>query len=142
VIAWRRPGRTRTIRHLRGAGLSEPPALRPFVAPELDAEEFRNQIDHLADSLASSVDEATPHVLDNLINSRADRWRYETDVAYAAYRAGARLPQGEVAARLELTRDLWVCDLGRLAEIGLAVSTALSQLMHSDDEEFPADDRG
>lgn len=142
-MSWRRPGRNRTTRYLRGAGLAEPPPPQAvFAAPALDVEDFGKQVDSLADSLAASVDEATPNVLDNLINSQADRWIYETDAAYASHLARSRLPEGEVAARVGLTRDLWMTDLGRLAEIGLAVESALTQLLHDDNEEYTADDRG
>ena len=134
-----RPGSAGRQRLLRGAGLRRPsPPPRAHVPPEIDADAFRSTVEELAESLAESVDEATPDALTNLVNSWADQWIATVEAAHSRHGIESRLAAGRAAARAQLTRDLWLRDLCRLAEIGQAVEAAVTRLA----EEEPVDDHG
>ena len=122
---WRRPGFARRRRLVRGAGLTDPPpAPTAFTPPPVDVDAYRARIEHHADSLVDALDEATGHALDTLVNLWADQWVAALDAEHEVYLPKVGEAAGEAEARVALTRGLWMHDVSRLGEIGVAVEKA------------------
>jgi hypothetical protein len=75
-----------------------------------------------------SVDEATGHPLDNLINAQGDEWRRKLRQQYHAYRPAAYYRLRQANAIVEQYQQLREDDLMRLRSAEIAVETALLAL--------------
>lgn len=134
----RRPGLARRRRLAEGAGLPEhvaPP--ERFTPTDVDEQGHRRQIEELAAGLVHSVDEATPHAMDNLINAWADTWISTADAEHSEFGIRSALALGRTEAHTALTKILWLEDVSRLVEVGVAVEAALTHLTEETEAALP-----
>lgn len=138
---WRRqPGRRQRARLLRGADPTHDVATLAFVPPEIDLDSYRARVEGFADSLTESVDDVTGHALHGLINAWADQWIATMNARYSTYLAESELVDGEADAQVASSRQLWMHELARFAETGMAVEATLTYLIDEVPEEGdPAD---
>jgi len=83
---------------------------------------------------SESVDEATGHPLDNLINAQGDEWRQKLRQQFLAYRAAANSNLGRANALVEQYQHLREDDLVSLRSAEIAVETALLALSGQEPE--------
>lgn len=126
----RRPGLRRRRMLARGAGIADAaPVITAFVPPEIDVDGYRAQIEKDADSLTDSVDDVTGHVLHGRINAWADQQIASLVAEYSTHLAQFKTVEGEAEARATLSRQLWMEELTRLVETGIAVEATLAYLI-------------
>lgn len=125
----RSPRRNRRVERLGGY---------PSAPPELPVEAFKPELSHqqrLQQALGwvsrlgpESVDEATGHPLDNLVNSSSIDWQRQLHQQYQAYLASARSRRRQAMALVEQYRYLGNPDLKRLQAAETAVEEAMLTL--------------
>ena len=110
----------------------------PAAGPQLTVEPFQPVLSHqtrLTQALEwvsslgpDSVDEATGHPLDNLVNAHSDDWQRRLDQQYHAYQASARGRLRQAYAIVEQCQHLRDLDLKRLEATEIAVEEAMLSL--------------
>ena len=133
IIQWlRRPWlrrREKRVELLGGYPQTGPDAQTESFQPILDETARIQQIlGEVATLGPESVDEATGHPLDNLINAQGDTWARKLNQQYLAYLPMARNRQGQAHAIVEQYEQLHEQDLLRLHTAEIAVETALQAL--------------
>jgi hypothetical protein len=123
----------------RSGSVDDAPALPTFVPPEIDVASYRARVESFADSLNESVDDVTGHALHGLINAWADQWIASMNARYSAYLAQSEIVDGDTAARVASSRQLWMHELARFAETGMAVEATLTYLIDDVCEGAPTD---
>jgi hypothetical protein len=128
-VKQRMPRRNKRVERLGGY---------PTPGPELPVERFEPQLNHqqrLAQAIdwvntlgRESVDEATGHPLDNLVNAHSDDWQRRLAQQYRAYYAAAQSRVRQSMALAEQYRHLWEQDQKRLEAAEIAVEHAMLSL--------------
>lgn len=127
--AARPPRRSRQVQRLGGY---------PSAGPQLPVEKFEPVLSHqqrLAQALEwvarlgpESVDEATGHPLDNLVNAASADWQRRLDQQHQEYLARAKSRRREAIAIVEQYRHLGNHDLKRLQAAETAVEESMLSL--------------
>jgi hypothetical protein len=131
-------GRTRKLRMSRRDKRIKLFGGYPGQNPKIPVETFRpvlGRSERLAEILRGvttlgpdSVDEATGHPLDNLVNAQGDEWEYRLRQQYLAYRAAAGRYLGGAWAIVEQYRQVHEQDQARLRDTEVAVEAGLAAL--------------
>jgi hypothetical protein len=133
IIQWlRRPWlrrREKRVELLGGYPQTGPDAEAASFRPVLDeAGRIQRILDGVSTLGPESVDEATGHPLDNLINAEGDSWARKLNQQYLAYLPMAQRRLGQAHAIEEQYEQLHEQDLQRLHTAEIALETALQAL--------------
>ena len=135
---WRRRGNGRAMvagARRRRWGAS-PPEVARFAPAAVDETDARQRIEAFIGGLTpESLDEATGHSLDNLVNSWAEKWVADVLVQYATYHSGANYRAGEALAALDKQARLRTSRERDFALMDLALEAAVLRMAR----EWPAD---
>jgi hypothetical protein len=133
IIRWlRRPWlrrREKRVELLGGYPQTGPDAQAACFQPELDeAGRIQRVLGSVSTLGPESVDEATGHPLDNLVNAEGDAWARKLNQQYLVYLPVAQDRLGQAHAIVEQYQQLHAQDLLRLHTAEIAVETALQAL--------------
>ncbi|RSM65238.1 hypothetical protein DMH04_49625 [Kibdelosporangium aridum] len=100
-----------------------------FQPPEVDHNRERAAMDaEIAKLGKKSLDEATPHPVDNYLNAREEQWLAAVNGAYADYQPQAGWRIGESKARLARLRTLYQYQRRRANDLRRARNLALMRI--------------
>lgn len=101
-----------------------------FSPPAIAKAEERSEVDGLLAKLGTTaVDEATPHPLDNLINTREDQWLADVHAQYTHFHAQSAYRSGDYTATLRQAEVLRDADARRVAELSSARASVAERIL-------------